>query len=359
MGNAGPEFFESVYYSLCLMRRRVYTRWHRQTNRRQQNSMNSYEKNSFGLKFCPACHQQFRLDVAANYCPADNTRLAFTREDPYLGAEVCDRYKIFGIIGEGGFGRVYRAEHKNIPRHVAIKVLHWYLLDDEEKVRRFQNEARTASLIDHRNVVEVHDYGLMPNGEPYLAMDYLQGETLAQLLDRAGKLDWKTAADILQQAAAGLNAVHQCGFVHRDVKPSNIFLTLDPLGNRLIQLLDFGLTKSFADNQTNLSNSGLLVGTPDYMSPEQYCGKPLDGRSDIYSLGCVLYEALTGLRPFKSANPLECLVARFKGEFRPVGEMAPDVPASIEQLILKMVTVSADERISSMHAVSEALQSAQ
>ncbi len=317
--------------------------------------MNGFEKIRAGLKFCPACHQQFRLDIPTTYCPADNAPLAFTREDPYLGAEVCDRYKISGIIGEGGFGRVYRAEHRNLPRHVAIKVLHWYLMNDAEKTIRFQNEAKTASMIEHKNVVAVHDIGLMPNGEPYLAMDYLQGETLARLIARTGRLDWRTAVDILQQAANGLNAVHDCGFVHRDVKPSNIFLTSDEVGNRLIQLLDFGLTKSVAENQTNLT-AGLLVGTPDYMSPEQYCDKHLDGRSDIYSLGCVLYEALTGLRPFKSANPLECLVARFKGEYRPVCEIAPDVPPEMDQLLQRMMTVSATERISSMKEVSEALQ---
>ncbi len=316
--------------------------------------MNSYQ-NSAGVKFCPICKQQFRLDIETTYCPADNARLEYTREDPYLDSEVLDRYRIFDIIGEGGFGRVYRAEHKNFPRHVAIKVLHWYLMHDEEKKRRFQNEARTASSIEHKNVVAVHDYGVMPNGEPFLAMDYLQGETLAQLLAKNGRLEWDVAADIVRQAADGLNAVHSAGFVHRDVKPSNIFLIGNGTRGKLIQLLDFGLTKSLVDNQNNLSTSGLLVGTPDYMSPEQYCAKPLDGRSDIYSLGCVLYEALTGMRPFKSANPLECLVARFKGEFKPVVEIAPDVPAKLDQLILKMVTVSPEERISSMREVAQSL----
>lgn len=320
--------------------------------------MNSFEKTSPGLKYCPTCNQQFRLDIAINYCPADNAKLRFTREDPYLGTEVLGRYYITGLIGEGGFGRVYRAEHRNFPRQAAIKVLHWYLMNDEEKTSRFQNEARTASSIRHRNIVSVQDYGCMPNGEPYLAMDYLQGETLAQLIERANKLHWPDACNMIRQSASGLGALHRSGFVHRDVKPSNIFITKDDEGETLIQLLDFGLTKS-VDDKSNLSTSGLLVGTPDYMSPEQYCGKPLDARSDIYSLGCVLYEALTGVRPFKSANPLECLVARFKGEFKPVADVAPDVPQILDQLVQRMVTVSTDERISSMEEVVAILETAE
>jgi serine/threonine protein kinase len=212
-------------------------------------------------------------------------------------------YVVREILGQGGMGAVYLATHAIIGRQVAIKVLRRELAHDAGQVARFLNEARAAALARHPGIVEVFDVGSLPSGVPYLVMEYLCGESLAQRLLRTGRLEIDQAAAITQQVASALAAAHQIGIVHRDLKPANLFLTFGREQPEMIscKVLDFGIAKlQSATTAVSTTQSGALLGTPLYMSPEQARGvrAGIDHRTDIYSLGAILYQMVCGTPPF-------------------------------------------------------------
>jgi serine/threonine-protein kinase len=225
---------------------------------------------------------------------------------------VSHKYEIVDEIGSGGWSTVYAA--KQLPplsRLVAIKVLHLPFAFDEIKVQRFQREAAVLVKLDHPNVCRVYDYGLLATGQPYLVLEYLHGNTLDEVIATDGKIDPRRAASISRQLAAALHAAHKQGLIHRDLKPSNVMLINDGSGQELVKLLDFGLAKPSSEHYESgytLTATGDTMGTPNYMSPEQCYGYKLDARSDIYSLGCVIFEMLTGRRPFDADTQLEIMM---------------------------------------------------
>jgi serine/threonine-protein kinase len=271
-------------------------------------------------------------------------------------------YRIVRLLGEGGFGEVYLAENPLIERRAAVKVLHRTLAQDTELVRRFLNEARAASAIRHRNIIEVFDAGVTPEGAPYILMEFLEGVSLQKRLADKGRLALAQALEVARQAGSALAAAHSAGIVHRDLKPENLFLVPDaraPGGER-VKILDFGIAKikrAGGTGGTMRTQAGLIMGSPAYMSPEQ-CkdSADVDLRSDIYSFATIMYEMLAGRTPYVAASGTEMLVMHLTATPAPVSELAADVPAHVEAAIKRALSRSRDDRFDSMEAFLGALR---
>ena len=258
------------------------------------------------MKTCPTCQRSYPDDFAL--CPRDGAPLAAraTETEAQLAAGLTRRFRIVRRLGAGGMGTVFLAEQIGVGnRPVALKVLNRKLLDDPDFLLRFQNEAGSTGRIHHPNIVTIYESDQADDGTPYIAMEYLDGETLRGALDRRGALPLPEVAEILQQAARGLNAAHKLGIIHRDIKPDNIFLTHGDEGEVIIKVVDFGIAK-LREASTN-TMTGMVLGTPAYLSCEQASGmrsEELDARSDVYSLGVVVYELLSGRLPFQANTPI-------------------------------------------------------
>jgi serine/threonine-protein kinase len=271
-------------------------------------------------------------------------------------------YRIVRLLGEGGFGEVYLAENPLIERRAAVKVLHRTLAQDTELVRRFLNEARAASAIRHRNIIEVFDAGVTPEGAPYILMEFLEGVSLQKRLADKGRLALAQAFEVARQAGSALAAAHSAGIVHRDLKPENLFLVPDasaPGGER-VKILDFGIAKIKRPGGTGgtmRTQAGLIMGSPAYMSPEQ-CkdSADVDLRSDIYSFATIMYEMLAGRTPYVAASGTEMLVMHLTATPEPLRELGVDVPAHVEAAIRRALSRSRDERFDSIEAFLGALQ---
>jgi hypothetical protein len=222
------------------------------------------------------------------------------------GQIIDGRYQVVTELGEGGMGVVFQARHTEMDRTVAIKCLKPALLPDKEKIDRFMHEARTISRLKHHNIVNVYSVGMMSNGMPYIAMEYLQGERLSDLIAVRGYMTPEEALPIFIQVCDALAHAHQHKVVHRDIKPSNIMIVQEN-GEKTVKVVDFGIAKTIADGMPSVTQTGLLIGSAFYMSPGQCAGRASDLRSDVYSLGCTLFEALTGKPPFQGATFFETL----------------------------------------------------
>ncbi len=271
-------------------------------------------------------------------------------------------YLVISELGRGGMGTVYLAENPSIGRRVAIKVLRDEVGLDPQITQRFLNEARAANAIHHPNIIEVVDAGTTEEGQPYLVMELLLGEELSRRIKRLRILPVQNALEITYQTASALGAAHKLGIIHRDLKPDNLFLvpdTLEPSIER-VKVLDFGIAKlqSAVKQPMVKTQTGALMGTPIYMSPEQCLGtKEVDARSDIYSLGCILFEMLAGRPPFMSEGVGELIVMHINAKPKPIGELNPSVPQPIGNLIVRMLAKNVDERPQSMEQVQTALKS--
>jgi serine/threonine-protein kinase len=273
-------------------------------------------------------------------------------------------YVVTGILGKGGMAMVYLAEHREIDRKVAVKVLRRELHEQPDVLGRFINEGRAASSIQHPNTVEVLDMGTTADGLRYITMEHLQGESLGERLFRERRLFVKTAVRFAREAAAGMGAAHIKRIVHRDLKPDNLFIVASgpraTLGER-IKVLDFGIAKLRpADTLAAVTTqNGSTVGTPLYMSPEQCRGsRDLDARSDIYALGAVLYEALCGRPPFLSDRPGELLTFHLRRPVTPPSTRRPELPDCLDRIVLRMLEKKPDARYQSMAEVEDALEAA-
>lgn len=247
------------------------------------------------MRFCPQCEAEY--DDELTICPNDGVKLVFVREehDNVIGALIDSRYRIVEKIGEGGMGTVYRATQEPVERPVAIKVLRPNLCDDPAAVKRFFHEAKAISKLRHPHTVTLYDFGQSHEGLLYIAMEYMAGNSLRTILDEADTPLAKLV-EIARQVATALVEAHGLGIVHRDLKPQNIFV--DVVGGRnLAKVLDFGIAK-VEELSSNLTLKGMVVGTPAYMSPEQSQGQEIDGRSDLYSLGVILFEMTCARQPF-------------------------------------------------------------
>ena len=260
-----------------------------------------------------------------------------------IGKTIGGKYTVRAVLGEGGMGTVFEALNLAIGRQVAIKVLHATQLRKKDAVRRFHQEARAAGAIGHPNICEVYDLGTLDDGCPYLVMEKLVGETLADRILREGGLPTDEVIDILTQVLSGLVAAHEKGIVHRDIKPENVFLTRRVGYPPVAKLVDFGVSKMIAaqraegeDKEMDLTRTGIVLGTPYYLAPEQARGdRNLDARVDLYASGVMLYEALTGRRPFTAANYNALLINILTRSPRPPSELRPDLPAGFDQLLEK------------------------
>ena len=283
-----------------------------------------------------------------------------------IGQTVGGRYRVKGVLGEGGMGTVYDAEHLGLSRQVAIKVLSPAQAKKRVAVKRFQQEARAAGAIGHPNICEVYDLGLLDDGSPYLVMEKLVGQTLADRIGKEGGLPFDEVVEVIVQVLSGLVAAHEKGIIHRDIKPENIFLARRVGSPPIIKLLDFGVSKMMPEFQTgedalDLTRTGMVMGTPYYMSPEQARGeRNLDGRVDVYACGVVMYEAIAGKRPFLAPNYNALLLAIINTLPRPLRELRPKTPPELEAIIATaMARNRADRFPSAKHFLRELAPPAQ
>jgi eukaryotic-like serine/threonine-protein kinase len=270
-------------------------------------------------------------------------------------------YRITKLLGEGGMGKVYLAEHAGLRRQGAVKILHAELARSDRMVERFFNEARAANAIGHPGIVEVWDFGTLASGEPYLMMEFLRGESLAARLRRVGRLPLASALDIADQAATALGAAHDKGIVHRDLKPDNLFLVPDPErpGRDQIKILDFGIAKLAQRPEAGggaITRTGAVLGTPLYMSPEQCrATRDVDHRSDIYSLGIILFEMLSGSPPFSSDSSGELVHMHIGVEPPALRSRSPDLAEELELVVGQMLQKDPAARLQSMAEFQRAL----
>jgi eukaryotic-like serine/threonine-protein kinase len=276
--------------------------------------------------------------------------------------ERVNNYEVRSILGEGGMGAVYLAEHPFMGRKAAIKVLRRELAEDRGLVERFMNEARAANAIHHPNIIDIIDVGLLPSGIPYLMMEFLDGESLAKRIERQRRLPVADAVAVATQTASALQAAHDKGIVHRDLKPDNLYLVPDDghaFGAK-VKVLDFGIAKLRGELSGTgaKTQSGSVMGTPPYMSPEQCRGitEEIDHRTDVYALGIILYEMLVGAPPFMSAGWGEVVLMHVTKPVPPPRAKNADVPAELEAVILKALAKLPEDRWASMDELDAALR---
>jgi serine/threonine-protein kinase len=276
-------------------------------------------------------------------------------EEGGLAGQRFGSFRVLRELGRGGMGVVWLAEHALIQKRVAVKVLHEHLARDKRLVSRFLSEARTLSLVQHENVVAIYDLD-MREGRPYLVMEYLEGQSLVSLV--RGPLELSLAVDLLCQVCDALGAAHAHGVIHRDLKPGNVFLVPAGEGRQRVKLLDFGLAKSliYPADRTPTQN-GVLLGTPEYMAPEQCAGEPVDARTDIYALGIMAHQLLTGQLPF-TGHPAELLLAHLQRTPPLAHEVKPGVPAELSRVLVRAMAKRPEHRFASAAEMREALVAA-
>jgi len=294
---------------------------------------------------CPRCGRCEEAGVAQ--CPSDGTAM---RPVPSVPRTVDNKYRIEQLLGRGGMGAVYRARDMRLDRFVALKVVRAELLGDPEARRRFRREAQIVARLQHPSIVAVYDYGTFPDGGAYLVMELVRGEDLRHVLQREGRLDSAESLQILTAVCAAIGAAHREGVLHRDLKPENILL---PGGGAPAKVLDFGVAKLVVDNppkdtpadatqaQTALTSAGMIIGTPAYMAPEQFHAVDADARTDVFSLGVLAYEMLSGVLPFGRGTLADVVLAQSRG----VPPMPPNlVPAGAERAIRAALDADPDRR---------------
>ena len=278
--------------------------------------------------------------------------------DARVGLHVAERYKILRTLGAGGMGGVYEAVHEGIGRKVAIKCLHAEYARDRGLIERFRREARAATAIGNEHIVDVTDVGELPDGAPFLVMEFLVGKTLGQMLSEQGPLRVPRAVHIGRQVCNALEAAHEKGIVHRDLKPDNIFLIKRGGDPDFVKVLDFGISKTHAaDNGVSeLTRTGMAIGTPSYMSPEQAQGlRDIDGRTDVWAMGVILYELLSQTRPFVADTYPRLLMHIVGGTPHRLSHWRKDIPDELDALVMRCLEKDPAQRVSSMAELGEEL----
>jgi serine/threonine-protein kinase len=290
----------------------------------------------------------------------EDTAVRPANKHPLVGTIFADNYQIESFLGSGGMSSVLKARHLNSDKVVAIKLLHPRMLHTGNYLQRFLQEAKAAAVLNHSNLVAVSDFGESANGQPYLVMDYVKGISLAKKLKSRKKLTVSETIEICQEILQALAHVHECGIVHRDLKPSNIMLETIGEGKEKVRLVDFGLAKMLPekDGQESLTKAGELVGSPVYMSPEYCIWGTCDQRTDIYALGCVMYECLTAEPPFDGKTPLVILTKHMNEPVPPFPE-GLNIPQWLQAVIFKALAKDPKERIQSARDFSKALTDGQ
>lgn len=313
------------------------------------------------VKRCPDCGARFGIDAA--FCPFDGVPLSAATwdptRDPLAGTVIDGRYEVLEPLGEGGMGTVYRVRHVTLDRTFAMKALRRDLATDADLAARFMQEARATAAIKHPAVVAITDFGELEDGVPYFVMELLAGETLATRIRARGPLAPAQAIKVARKVAEGLEASHAAGVVHRDLKPENVFLVGKSLGKEPedeVRLVDFGAAKVVGASK--LTRPGIVFGTPYYMSPEQASGGVVDARADVYSLGVLLYEMLTGTVPFEADTYMGVLTKHMYAAPDKPSERVPSgvrVPEELEAVVLRALEKEPSSRYRSMAEVIKAL----
>ncbi|MFP2911805.1 serine/threonine-protein kinase, partial [Pyxidicoccus sp. 3LFB2] len=297
--------------------------------------------------FCPSCGAD--AQESSRFCPACGATLVRAADaDEYVGMTIAQKYRVEALIGEGGMGKVYRARQLALDKVVVLKVLRRTLLSDERTVARFQREAKAASRLNHPNSISVLDFGQAEDGALFIAMEYVAGQDLHQILSREWPLSEARVVKLVCQVLSALSDAHGAGVIHRDLKPENIMVEQRRNEGDFVKVLDFGIAKitDSTDDGPALTRAGFVCGTPEYMSPEQARGAPLDHRSDLYAVGVILYQLMTGLLPFESDSAVGFATKHLTEEPPPPTRRRPDARISpgLERLILRALSKSPDDR---------------
>lgn len=310
------------------------------------------------MKLCLVCNFQTAEDQ--DVCPRDGSSMVTVGDDPLLGMVVEGRYKIQSVIGQGSAGTVYKAVQELIGREVAIKVLHDYLVSDDEFIKRFRQEAKASSRLSHPNIITIYDFGVIPEGDrPYIAMDLLVGTPLSDLLSQVERISLDEAIPIFVQVCSALGEAHRQGVVHRDVKPENIVLVERSGQNLFPIVVDFGIARIVEESDAaKITRTGTVCGSPTYMSPEQCTSSKVDHRSDIYSLAVVIYETLTGDVPFHSDELVRVMAMHLSDPPKPLNQVKPGLifPDALEECVYRALAKNPDQRYQSMEEFAEALE---
>ena len=330
---------------------------------------------------CPRCGSMY--GGAARFCPRDGSLLVEVQAKPAappsgggtgvrtpatparaldraasLSGQLLDqRYHVQKKLGEGGMSYVYLAKEVSTGQEVAIKVLSPKLATDKSSVERLRREAGLAMRLDHPNVCRIMRLGESEDGLIYLVMPFLEGELLSDREVRDGPMEVGAGIDLLQQVCAGLHHAHELQIVHRDLKPENIMLVSQDGGGPRAVVMDFGLAKERRADPAiaKLTATGIILGTPEFMSPEQIRGKPLDARSDVYALGIVAFEMFSGKLPFQGRNAQEMMIARLRGQPLPLRQFRPDLPPALEKALARALATNPDGRFATALEFAEAL----
>jgi serine/threonine protein kinase/ribosomal protein L40E len=314
---------------------------------------------------CPKCSAPNPEDTL--YCAKCGTELLKkdkkdSEKDPFIGSFVGERFLVQKKLGEGGMGVVYEAEQTAIGRKVALKVLHPHL-NDEELYARFRNEAAASSRLEHPNTITVYDFGRTDNDSLYIAMEFISGLSLDDEIKKSGALEWQRACKLGSEICGSLRNAHENGIIHRDMKPENVMLCERGDDKDFVKVLDFGIAKILEDDPSDqrkaLTKTGMVFGTPQYMSPEQVRGEKIDARSDIYSVGIILYQMLTGNLPFTADTPMGLLTKHLLDAppaFKTFKD-APTVPGELESLVMSALEKEPEKRPQTMKEFGHALDS--
>jgi serine/threonine-protein kinase len=314
------------------------------------------------MRQCPQC--QGSCEETHKFCPTCGfpvAKVAVQPDDPLVGRTLPGGYVILDLVGIGGMGRVYRAEQTNLGRTVAVKIIHPHLVGEENAAARFITEARAASRLNHPNSVAVIDFGKTEDGQLYLVMEYLRGKDLARVQYEEGPLSFRRIVNILKQVLAALSEAHHLGIIHRDLKPENIILEQVRTGGDFVKVVDFGLAKMRIEAvQPNITSPGIVCGTPEYMSPEQGRGDPLDARSDLYAVGVIFYQLLTGRLPFEAESPTQVVLMHITQQPEDPRLVVPErgIPSLLADACLMALAKDPNHRFSNADEFADALTDA-
>ena len=313
------------------------------------------------MRTCPQC--QHPCEETHKFCPSCGfpvAKVAQHTDDPLIGRTLPGGYVILDLVGIGGMGRVYRAEQTNLGRTVAIKIIHPHLVGEENAAARFITEARAASRLNHPNSVAVIDFGKTEDGQLYLVMEFLRGKDLARVQYEEGPLSFRRIVSILRQVLAALSEAHHLEIIHRDLKPENVILEPVRTGGDFVKVVDFGLAKMREGTAPNITSPGIVCGTPEYMSPEQGRGDPLDPRSDLYAVGVIFYQLLTGRLPFEADSPTQVVLMHITEPPPDPRAAAPErmIPSLLADVCLMALAKEPGHRFGNADEFAEALSDA-
>jgi eukaryotic-like serine/threonine-protein kinase len=311
-------------------------------------------------KVCPMCSAEYGANQT--FCSNDGATLRpmVEKKGDLTDTVVADRYRVLKKLGEGGMGQVYLAEHVRMKRKSALKVMRPDVGVDPDAIARFTREATNASHIEHPNVAAIHDFGETSDGVIYLAMEFVEGKPLSSVLEDEGAMPPARAASVIRQTAAGLQAAHELSIVHRDLKPDNIMVARNKDGTDKVKIVDFGIAKATNNDSQKVTSTGVMIGTPAYMSPEQVGGGVVNGSTDQFSLACTAFEMLTGELPFEGTTTYELITARITGSSRRLHQVRTDItwPAGLEDVLQKAMAPTADARYATVVAFADAFEAA-